>query len=205
MKKSDFDKLLNRTIPNLQEFEPDKMLWERISSNLDFDIEVEKNISKLPLYSPDDKLWNKIDASINQRKNRRIRVIKLLRIPASIAASILFIVTVYFVLNRNNKTTLSRTEEFSTEWSNNMESNDKKRAIDPELFIEETCQKHSFICETKEFNEKSSLLNELNQNLQKINNEINSYGSSISLEKSKIKIENLKAQVVKDLIKQILS
>jgi len=207
MKRDDFETILKKNIPELPEYEPKENLWESISSNLDFEAALEKNKPNLASYSPDENLWNKIEVSINQKKhdtNHRARVIKLLRIPASIAASILLVVTFYFAFNKNN-VTLSHTEEVALEWQGKPERIESNNLINPEKFIQETCQKHNFICETEEFREKSELLNELNQNLERINAEINTYGTSVPLEKSKIKVENLKAQVVKELIKQILS
>ncbi len=207
MKRDDFETMLKKTIPTLPEYEPKENLWESISSSLDFDAALEKNKPNLTSYSPDENLWNKIEVSINQKKqdtNQRARVIKLLRVPVSIAASILLVVTFYFAFNKSN-VTLSHTEEVAVEWQVNPEINESINAINPEKFIQETCQKHNFICETEEFRQKNELLNELNQNLERINAEINSYGTSVPLEKSKIKVENLKAQVVKELIKQILS
>lgn len=205
MKNNDLENILKRTIPMLPEYEPDKKLWDSISSNLDFDIELEKNRSNLPTYSPDESLWYKIDKNINQEKNHRTKIIKLLRVPVSIAASVLLLVTIYFAFNKNNGISVSHTEEIAMEWQSKPEINESINAINPEKFIQETCQRHNFICETEEFREKSELLNELNKNLERINAEINSYGTSVSLEKSKIKVENLKAQVVNELIKQILS
>lgn len=204
MKRDDFDMMLKKNIPELQEYEPNENLWESISSSLDFEAALEKNKPNLTSYSPDESLWSKIETGLEQEQNHRTRIIRYLRIPVSIAASVLLVVTFYFAFNKSN-VTLSHTEEVAIEWQINPEANETINAINPEKFIQETCQKHNFICETEEFREKSELLNELNQNLERINAEINSYGTSVPLEKSKIKVENLKAQVVKELIKQILS
>ncbi len=204
MKRDDFETMLKKNIPELPDYKPNENLWESISSNLDFEIALEKNKPILTKYSPDESLWSKIEISIEKEQNYRTRIIRNLRVPVSIAASVLLVVTFYFAFNKNN-VTLIHTEEVVLEWQGKPETNEMINAINPEKFIQETCQKHNFICETEEFREKSELLNELNQNIERINAEINSYGTSVPLEKSKIKVENLKAQVVKELIKQILS
>jgi len=204
MKRNDFETILKTNIPKLQEYEPKPNLWENISSNLDFEVEIERNIANLSSYSPEENLWDRIEKSVNQEINPQTKIIKLLRVPVSVAASVLLVVAIYFTFIKNNAVTLSHTEEIALDWQSNPKI-DNLNAINPEAFIQETCQKHNFICETEEFQEKSRLLNELNQNLEKINAEIDAFGTSISLEKSKIKIENLKAQVVKELVKQILS
>ena len=202
MINKDFETMLGKSIPNLPEYEPDINLWGNISSSLVFDIELEKAIVELPSYSPNENLWSKISIGINSNHiNPRIRIVKTLRIPVGIAASFLLVATIYFAFFNNNRGSISYTEEVSLEWQNNIET----RNVNPEKLIQEICEKHTFLCENEEFKEKSDLLIRLNQNLEKINNEINMYGTSISLEKSRIKVENRKAQVVKELIKQIVS
>lgn len=205
MTKSGFEYRLKEIIPMLKEFEPAQNLWERISSNLDFEVEAEKAVSKLATFSPDENLWSRIDNKLNQRANSRIKIIKLLSVPVSIAAMLLLIVTIYLAFIQNNYISTSYSEEIVMEWQNIQETSDYKGSNNPEIFILQACTKHPFICETDEFKEKWALLNDLNQNLQEINGEINRYGSSVSLEKSKAKLENLRSEVVKDLIKQILS
>lgn len=203
MRGNDFESILNKNIPELSEYEPKENLWESISSGLDFEVTLEKNIADLNSYSPDKNLWNKIESGVKQEQNHSVRITRYIRLSASIAASVLLVVAIYFAFN--NRMTISHTEELVTEWRPNSYPNESISFINPEKFIQETCQKHNFICQTEEFREKSERLNELNQNLERINAEIDKYGTSVSLEKLKIKIENLKAQVVKELIKQILS
>lgn len=202
MKELEFETVLKNVIPNLPEYEPGKEVWENISSNLDFDAELNKALPLLPDYQPDQNSWEKIEHQLTQ-KRRNIKVVQMLRVPVGIAASVLLFVAIYSILNTNHSTTLSYSEEMVEEWTNNEAVRPVKD--NPELLIEEACQKYTYICETEEFAEKKMLLDKLNQELQNVNSEINRYGSSLSLEKAKIKLENLKAEALKDLIKQIQS
>ncbi|HCT29540.1 MAG TPA: hypothetical protein DIW31_02125 [Bacteroidales bacterium] len=202
MKKLEFESILKNVIPNLPEYEPGKEVWESISSNLDFDAELNKTLPHLPDYQPDQNSWEKIEHRLN-KKRRSTKVVQILRIPVGVAASILLFVAVYSILNSNHSTTLHYSEELVEEWTNN--EADRPVKDNPEILIEEACQKATYICESEEFTEKKMLLDKVNQELQNVNREINRYGSSLSLEKAKIKLENLKAEALKDLIKQIQS
>lgn len=205
MKKDGFEYILNEVIPRLQDYEPAKNLWERISSILDFEVEVKKSMPNLATYSPDVDLWSRIDKQINPRIVKEKKIVNLLRVPVSIAAIFLLIITIYFAFNQNRGIRTTYSEEVAMEWQNIQQTVEFDSSMNPERFILEACSKHSFICETEEFKEKWALLSELNQNLHKINGEIDRYGTSVSLEKSKIKLENLKSQVVKEMIKHIVS
>jgi len=202
MKEHDFDSILKIVIPNLPEYQPGKEVWENISNSIDFDAELEKTIPFLSEHQPDQHSWNRIEKEIKGRRSTT-KIVRLLRVPAGIAASILLFVAIYSILKNSPSTTVTYSEEMAEESVSNIST--RLDLNDPVLIIEEACQKSSYICETEEFTEKKMLLDKVSKELNNVNKEIDQYGSSISLEKTKIKLENLKAEVLKDLIKQIQS
>jgi lipoate-protein ligase A len=213
------DKNLRKTIEELQSFDSDLNLWNRIHDRLDYEEKVTKLIPFLPEFDSRTNLWDAIENDLNQdivRKRKKVISIASYSTAGAIAASVALVISIEFstpepVLNPDPKTvTISYSEEVVHNDHEIIKKN-KNEAVPVDnvetaaiSFINTNCEINAHVCETPEFKELKSQLIELESQMGMLEEALK-YGEDPELIKTKIKIENLKSRITKELIQKLNS
>jgi hypothetical protein len=213
------DKNLRKTIEELQSFDSDLNLWNRIHERLDYDEKITRLIPFLPEFNSSEHLWGKIENKLDKKDTlrKRGRVISIVKFSSAVAASIALVITMDLltpepVVKPTSKTiTISYTQE-PIEKENKIAEEKKKESIpvadkvetEAITFINSTCQVNAIVCETPEFKELKSQLIELESQMGMLDEALK-FGEDPELIKTKIKIENLKSRITKELIQKLNS
>jgi hypothetical protein len=216
-------KNLRKTIEELQSFDSDLNLWNRIHDRLDYEEKVTKLIPFLPEHDCRKNLWEQIENKLNLEISRkRKKVISIISYSTAVAASVVLVISIEFltpepVSNQNSKNvTISYSQEVIGKdqeivIKKGVTKKDKKVTVVTDKaeteaisFINTTCQVSSHVCETPEFKELKSQLIELESQMGMLDEALK-YGEDPELIKTKIKIENLKTRITKELIQKLNS
>ena len=199
----DFKKQLRNTLDNLPEFSPDDKIWERIDDQLNFQEQLKVACRNLPVYEPRENIWQNIENKLGTRKT--VKLFPVVMRYLSIAAGIAVILVVSLTVTRGNREKITKTVEIA-ELNFAIKPNDSDKTTDQAVsFIDAQCKSSSYLCEVPEFHQKQQQLDEVNNELKKVNKVMETLGDSQSLVQTKTKLENIKAQLIKDLVKQVTS
>jgi hypothetical protein len=212
------DKNLRKTIEELQSFDSDLNLWNRIHERLDYEEKVTRLIPFLPEYNSRENLWNEIENRLDEKSKlkKREKVISIARYSSAIAASIALVITLQYLTPesttpQNVKTvTISYTQEVvskpevATKETKEIIPVADKIETEAITFINSHCEVNTHVCESPEFKELKSQLIELESQMGMLDEALK-YGEDPELIKTKIKIENLKSRITKELIQKLNS
>ncbi|MFA9390029.1 MAG: hypothetical protein ACERKD_09495 [Prolixibacteraceae bacterium] len=195
---------LKQMINKLPEFEPEALLWDRISSELDFAQQLQDAVEHLPDFEPEHHLWNEISAQLPEsRLSKRTKIHLYRNIIA--AASILIVIGLSILFTRDfssTEYTLETEIVFSDYFSPNESHAEEQNALS---LIESFCLNNQTPCNTNEFKEKIGLYNELENEALQLETAIETLGESPEMIKAMIRIENMKSQTIQELIKLVNS
>jgi hypothetical protein len=214
------DKNLRKTIEELQSFDSDLNLWNRIHDRLNYEEKLEKLMPFLPEFDSKKNLWDKIENELDQdkaKKRKKIISIASYSTAAAVAASVALVISIEFsspeqaVIPNPKTVTISYSEEV-VESPQEVIKKDKKEAIPAAdkvetaaiSFINTHCEVNTHVCESPEFKELKSQLIELESQMGMLDEALK-YGEDPELIKTKIKIENLKSRITKELIQKLNS
>lgn len=212
------DKNLRKTIEELQSFDSDLNLWDRIRERMDYEEKITRLIPFLPEYNSRENLWEEIENKLDEKatKSKRKKVISIISYSTAVAASIALVITIDFssqkpVAQVSTKTvTISYSQEVVEKEPKIIK---EKKEIIPVAdkveteaisYINTNCQVNTEVCESSEFKELKSQLIELESQMGMLDEALK-YGEDPELIKTKIKIENLKSRITKELIQKLNS
>ena len=199
----EYKKKLRSALNKLPQHSPDPEVWERIEGQLTFNEQLTFGSQNLPIHEPDEKVWRSIEKQLDHKKIRKIIPVTIRYL--SVAACIAAIIITTLTITRNHKEILTKSVEIS---DNNLQipTDESDKLTDKAIsFLDDQCKSSNYLCEMPEFREKHQKLIEVNSELKIMNKEMESLGSSPTMLQTKTKLENLKAQLIKELVKQVTS
>lgn len=199
----EFNKQMKNAISGLLEHSPDDTLWQKIEAGLEFCVQLNKAVKQFPKHKADEKIWQNIDKKLDANKIKKLNptIIRSL----SIAADIAIVITIGFVFFSKGKETITIHTEASENWQKTSTLKTDSLSNQVFKFIENQCKMSPYLCKAPEFEKTNQQLIEVDTELEKVNRVIETLGDSPSLVITKTKLENLKAQLIKDIVKQVTS
>jgi hypothetical protein len=199
----EFNKQIKRAISGLPEQSPDDKVWRGIEAQLEFREKLKDAGKRLLVHEPSEIIWQKIEANLSHANIKRFNPAAIRYL--SVAASIAVIVVCSIIFFHKGKETTTESVESADNWLQPAVLTTDSLGVRAFKFIETQCKNSPYLCKAPDFDEKRQQLIEVSTELEKVNKVMATWGGSPSLFKTKTKLENLKAQLIKDIVKQVTS
>lgn len=201
--KKNFEDQLSRSLKKLPVYAPNDAVWNKIEADLKFNKQLKDSISNLPVHEADNKAWEHIHTNLSKTA-KRINIRPIIYAFA-VAACVLAFIVVFRFEKKQAVDEVIVYEELNQEWIPATSINKDEQEEDVLKFIDKQCFESSYLCQIPEFRNLQKELKEVESDILELNKTINQIGSSSSLERLQIKLENHKAQIIKQLVKQVTS
>lgn len=198
----EYKKHFKTALNKLPQSNPDHKIWERIEGQLAFREQLTNASQHLPDYEPGEQIWQNIEKKLD---HKTIKIFPVTYRYLSIAAGIAAIVVCTIIITHKNRETINETVEITDNEQKISTIESDSLTSQVFAFIDAQCKSSSYICRSQEFQDERQQLSEVNGELEKVNKTISTLGSSYSIIRTKTKLENIKAQLIKDLVKQVTS
>ncbi len=189
-----------KTCPNIA---PPNRFGIALKGQLGFQEQLTAACRNLPVYEPGEHIWQNIERKLDNKKTVSLYPVVLRYL--SIAAGIAIILTLSITITQRKNEIITKTMEIADNGSPVQSEESDNLSDQAVYFIDMQCKNSTYLCQVPEFSQKHQQLVEVTIELKKLNKEMETLGSSPSLFHTKTKLENIKAQLIKDLVKQVTS
>jgi len=191
------DVVLHEAINELPKLAPKEDIWDSIASELT----LKESIAKLAQHSPPEGLWNEIDKKVDAPVVHLKRASSYYYWLSGVAAVLLLGFILFPLLNTNEKTQISYSEELIEvepieDWNATTQ--------DLEMMLEDLCEQNPRVCKSPEFEELNAELQFLDASKIAVLEQINPYEDRKEAEVLLTKIELERVEVLKKLIAQTI-
>ncbi|OIN56664.1 hypothetical protein [Arsenicibacter rosenii] len=194
----------------LPEHDPRPDLWARIEADLIHEDRLDRLLSQLPEHDPGD-VWAQLEMRVQQGESGAAGETPVRRIGRSVAtrwvaaASLAGLLAGWFWWQNLPKPDERITVAWSTETTVTTRQHPDQTAADAHFmtFVEQHCRQEVAACSRPEVKELKGRLDDLNDRKVKIEEKLSVFGNDPALVQAQIKIENERAEVAKQLVREL--
>ncbi len=190
----------------LPEHDPRPDLWARIEADLNYEDRLEQALRTLSDHDPGD-VWAALEARLEQTGSQPVK--RLIRWPnaggMAAAAALAGLVAGWLWWPVATDTTEQVSVAYSTEPAVKAKPDLQTTQADDHFmtFVEQHCRQEVAACSRAGVKELKGRLDDLNERKVKIEEKLSVFGNDPALVEAQIKIENERAEVTKQLVREL--